>query len=152
MATIYVAKSKSLQAWGAEVGLTKHLYKVGVTENDAEAAVEELNIAGHAGRSDWRLIRKEEVENVEEEAAYARLIRRVTKVDPGYYPKIKGAAGIFKISVSGIEQQLLVQRALAGVIRPITVKQDDVAAYLIRSAAGETTAPSADVAPAPQSR
>ena len=144
MATIYVAKSKSLQNWGAEVGLTKHLYKVGVAQDSAEAAVEELNATGHGGRNDWRLISKQEVESVEEDAAYARLSRRVTRVDPGYYPKIKGALGIFKMKVSGIEQQLLVQRALAGVIRPITIKQADVAAYLIRNAAGETTPASAD--------
>jgi hypothetical protein len=144
MPTIYVAKSMSLQKWGAEVGLTKHLYKVGVAQDSAEAAIEELNATDHGGRHDWRLIRKEEVDGVEEEAAYTRLSRRVTRVDPDYYPKIKGARGIFKISVSGIEQQLLVQRALAGEIKAITIKQADVAAYLIRNAAGEALAESAD--------
>lgn len=144
MATVYVAKSMSLQKWGAEVGLTKHLYKVGVAQDSAEAAVEELNAVGHGGRHDWRLIRKQEVEGVEEDAAYARLSRRVTRVDPDYYPKIKGAKGIFKINVSGIEQQLMVQRALAGEIKAITIKQADVAAYLIRNAAGEAMAASAD--------
>lgn len=139
-ATIYVAKSKSLQKWGAEVGLTKHLYKVGVADGDAEAAVEELNAGGHGGRNDWRLIKKQDVDSIEEQAAYARLSRRVTAVDPDYYPKIKGAPGIFKINVEGIEQQLLVQRALAGEIKPVTIKQADVAEYLIRNAAGETAA------------
>jgi hypothetical protein len=61
-------------------------------------------------------------------------------VDPDYYPKIKGARGIFKINVESIEQQLLVQRALAGEIKPVTIKQSDVAAYLIRNAAGESAA------------
>jgi hypothetical protein len=144
MATIYVAKSKSLQNWGSEVGLTKHLYKVGVGQGSAEAAVDELNRASHGGRNDWRLIRKQEVDSVEEETAYARLSRRVTEVDPGYYPKIKGARGIFKINITGIEQQLLMQRALAGEIKSITIKQADVAAYLIRNASDEATAVSGD--------
>lgn len=153
MPTIYVAKSMSLQKWGAEVGLTKHLYKVGVAQDSGEAAVEQLNAASHGGRSDWRLISKHDVDAVEEEAAYARLSRRVTRVDPDYYPKIKGALGIFKISVSGIEHQLLMQRALAGEIRAITIKQADVAAYLIRTAAGEaTTVSGGDPEHASQSR
>jgi hypothetical protein len=149
-ATIYVAKSKSLQKWGAEVGLTKHLYKVGVADGDAEAAVEELNAASHGGRNDWQLIGKREAGNLEEQAVYARLGRRVTVVDPDYYPKIKGAPGIFKINVEGVEQQLLVQRALAGEIKPVTIKQSDVAAYLIRNAAGETAAADAGVTPPPR--
>ena len=152
MATIYVAKSKSLQKWGSEVGLTKHLYKVGVTHDSAEAAVEELNKTDHGGRNDWRLIRKQEIDKIEEEAAYARLSRRVAEVDPGYYPKIKGARGIFKISISVVEQQLLMQRALAGEIRSITIKQADVAEYLIRNAVDETAATSADREPAFRSR
>lgn len=146
-ATIYVAKSKSLQKWGAEVGLTKHLYKVGVADGDAEAAVEELNAASHGGRNDWQLIGKREAGNLEEQAAYARLSRRATVVDPDYYPKIKGAPGIFKINAEGVEQQLLVQRALAGEIKPVRIKQTDVAAYLIRNAAGETAAADAEAMP-----
>lgn len=138
MALVYVAKSKSLQKWGAEVGLTKHLYKVGVADENAEAFIEELNATNHGGRSDWKLIKKQEAGSVEEEAAYARLSGRATKVDPGYYPKLKGAQGIFKINISGIEQQLLVQKALAGEIRPVSVKQADVADYLIRNAIGES--------------
>ena len=148
-ATIYVAKSKSLQKWGAEVGLTKHLYKVGVAEGDAEAAVGDLNAACYGGRNDWRLIKKQDAGILDERAAYTRLSRRVTSVDPDYYPKLKGASGIFKINVEGIEQQLLVQRALAGEIKPVTIKQSDVAEYLIRNAAGnaaeadaEATSPS----------
>lgn len=152
MATIYVAKSKSLQKWGAEVGLTKHLYKVGMTEDSAEAAIDALNQANHAGRNDWRLIGKQQVEGVDEEAAYARLRRRVPEVDPGYYPKIKGERGIFKINISGIEQQLLMQRALAGEIKSITIKQADVAAYLIRNAIDDTARAATDLESASRSR
>ncbi len=152
MATIYVAKSKSLQSWGAEVGLTKHLYKLGVTPDSAEAAVEALNRAGHGGRNDWRLIGKQSVGSIEEDTAYARLSRRVAEVDPGYYPKIKGARGIFKVNINGIEQQLLMQKALAGEIKSITIKQADVAAYLIRNAADEPGGAAADPQLASRSR
>jgi hypothetical protein len=148
MATIYAAKSKSLQSWGAEVGLTKHLYKVGVAQDGAEAAIEALNQAGYAGRNDWRLIGKQQVEQIDEDMAYMRLRRRVPEVDPGYYPKIKGARGIFKININSIEQQLLMQRALAGEIKSITIKQADVAAWLIRTAADDTLRTATDLEPA----
>ena len=52
MAIVYVASSKGLANWGADHGLTKHFYKIGVTDGTAEAAVEELNAGEHAGHTD----------------------------------------------------------------------------------------------------
>ncbi len=49
MVIIYVAKSQSLAKWGTDVGFTKHLYKVGVAEDTAEAALKALN-KGRPGR------------------------------------------------------------------------------------------------------
>lgn len=136
MTTIYVAKSRSLQAWGADVGLTKHLYKVGVAEDAADAAIDALNEADHGGRSDWRLVKKREVDGIDEEDAIGRLAQRETMVDPAYYPKIKGARGVFKVNVAGLEQHLLVQKALAGEATKVKkVNQADIADHLIRNAA-----------------
>ena len=39
MPTIYVAASKELGKWGADVGVSKHVYKLGLTEGSAEEAV-----------------------------------------------------------------------------------------------------------------
>lgn len=136
MTTIFVAKSKSLQAWGADVGLTKHLYKVGVAAEGAEAAIESLNETSHGGRADWRLVKKQDVDGIDEDDAIARVARRETMVDPGYYPKIKGARGVFKVNVAGLEQQLLVQKALAGETRKSKLNQAEIASHLIRNATG----------------
>ncbi len=48
MTIIYVAKSQSLAKWGADVGFTKHLYKMGVAEGTAEAALKALNKGRYA--------------------------------------------------------------------------------------------------------
>ncbi len=49
MAILYVAKSQSLAKWGTDVGFTKHVYKVGVAEDTAEAALKALNKGRYAG-------------------------------------------------------------------------------------------------------
>ena len=67
MAIVYVASSKGLANWGADHGLTKHCYKIGVTDGTAEAAIEELNASEHAGHTDWKLSNQAETD--EDEAA-----------------------------------------------------------------------------------
>lgn len=138
MTVIYAAFSKGLAQWGAEVGLTKHIYKLGVFDGPAAAAVDALNAAQHAGQSDWKLIAKQEVDSTDEAALLERLARKEKPVDPGLYPKIKGAAGIFKVKLANVENHLLVKVALEGRdTKAVKVKPADVGAYLIRNAAGE---------------
>lgn len=135
MAVIYVASSKTLAEWGAEVGLTKHLYKVGVEEDGAEATIAALNEAGHAGVDDWRLLKQQEVDELAERDAWERLARKEKRVDPLYYPKIQGAEGIFKVKITNVENHWVVKHALeSSEVLAKKMKPADVAAYLISNA------------------
>ena len=89
MATVYVAASKGLANWGSDHGLTKYVFKVGLTDDTAEAAIEALNAESHAGHSDWKLAKTVENVAVDEATVYARLGGKEKIVDPGYYPGIR---------------------------------------------------------------
>ncbi|MCR6631004.1 MAG: hypothetical protein NVV74_13690 [Magnetospirillum sp.] len=131
MAILYVATSKSLQEWGADVGLGKNLYKVGL----ADGQTAEDAVAGFANQSDWVVLKTAEVEFAEDDLL-ARLGRKEKLVDPNYYPKLRGAQGIVKINLTAIENSLLVALALEGKEPPKTfkVKPADIATYLINNA------------------
>ena len=134
MATIFVATSKSLQAWGSDVGLTKYLFKVGVSEETAEDAVARMNADRHGGRDDWTLLKAEATEKAQAEAL-ARIANKETAVDPLYYPQIKGAGGIFKVKPTNAENHFFIESALAGRERKATrVSPTEIATYLIRNA------------------
>jgi hypothetical protein len=131
--TIYVARSANLSQWGYDVGLSKHLYKVGY----GDGAVKDLVAAGWAGETDWTLVKKQDgVERLNEEEIIGRLSRKDKLIDPGLYPRIKGTRGIFKVLPSHVENHILVSRALAGQeeLRDVKVKHPDFAAYLIVNA------------------
>jgi hypothetical protein len=131
MATLYVASSKGLAKWGSDHGVTKYLYKVGVTDGSAEAAIEALNASAVAGHTDWKLAKK--VENIEADEAQvlARITAKEKLVDPSYYPGIKKAPGIVKVKLANVESQLLVQQTLRGEDpHVVKVKTADIYAYL----------------------
>jgi len=135
MTIIYIATSKNLAGWAADVGLTKHVYKLGVAEGSADDAVKALNDGGFAGESDWRLLKQQEVDGLEEAAAIERMAKKEKMIDPDYYPKIRGAVGIFKVKIGNVANHLLVKRALAGDEEKVDkVKTADIAAYLIQNA------------------
>src|SRR5262249_27107539 len=113
MTVLFVASSKNLASWAADVGLTKHVYKVGVADGPADAAIAALNNDAFAGEGDWRLLKQQEVPPLDEADAVERLAKREKMVDPNYYPKIRGAVGIFKVKVGNVANHLLVKRALA---------------------------------------
>ncbi|MGE4280431.1 MAG: hypothetical protein AB7G62_12635 [Magnetospirillum sp.] len=129
MAFIYVATSKANQEWGADVGLGKNLYKVGVAD-EPEAA-----LAGFAGQSDWKILKTEET-TISEDDSLARLGRKEKPVDPNYYPKLRGAQGLFKVNVANVENSMLVALALEAKEPPkgFKAKPADIAKYLINNA------------------
>ncbi|GIK96750.1 MAG: hypothetical protein BroJett029_09590 [Alphaproteobacteria bacterium] len=137
MATIYVARSKSLNDWGSDVGLGKNLYKVGLTEEDAKQAIETLNAEGHAGQTDWALVKADAAGELDEGAVLDRLGGREKMVDPKYYPRIRGALGIYRVKLENVENHILVKQALAGEEPKLgKLKPADVAGYLIANARG----------------
>jgi hypothetical protein len=135
MATVYVATSKGLAGWGSDVGLTKHIYKVGVTDDTADAAVKGLNDASYAGQADWKLAKKLDGIDTDEATVLARVAAKEKAVDPTYYPRIKNTSGIFKLRIANVESQLLVQQALKGEDpHLVKVKGADIAVYLLNLA------------------
>ena len=135
MVIIYVTRSQSLAKWGTDVGFTKHLYKVGVAEDTAEAALKALNKGRYAGEADWRLVTKQKTEIADESAMLERLGRKERVVDPDLYPKLRGARGIFKVKLANVENHLLVKKTLEGSYeKTVKVKPTDIGAYLILNA------------------
>jgi hypothetical protein len=135
MAVVYVARSTALQKWGAEVGVTKHLFKIGVADS-AEAAVKALNENGCAGERDWKLLAKESTDAaIDEDGAIERLAVREKMVDPNLYPRLKGERGIVKVKTANVENHLMVKKALAGEEDiAITVTPAVIGSYLIANA------------------
>jgi len=132
MSSIYVARSVKTGKWASDVGLGKHVYKVGVTDSDPKQAA----AAGWAGESDWSIVKSETVEGLAEDDAIARLAAKERMIDPNLYPKLKGARGIFRINPVKVENHIVVTRALAGDsdLKTLKLKPVDFAGYLIHNA------------------
>jgi len=133
MAMLYVARSASLGRWASDVGLGKHVYKIGVAEEEEPKA---LALRGWAGEADWKIVRQRLVEDLTEEGMLDRLTRREKMIDPNLYPKLKGAVGVFRLTAPAVENHMIVARALAGASdrAAIKLKPADFADYLIHNA------------------
>ena len=133
MAVIYVARSAALSKWASDVGLSKHVFKVGI----AEEPIKDLIAAeGWAGATDWTLVKKEDAGELTEDALLERLGKRETIVDPKYYPRIRDTRGLFKVNPVHVESHIIVGRALEGGGESIALKLKpaDFASYLIHNA------------------
>jgi len=136
MATIYVARSQNLQGWSSDVGLTAHVYKVGVSDGAAESAIESLNREKFCGESDWKLVKAQDAA-IDEATALERIGRKEKLVDPAHYPRLGGATGIVKVKLANVQSRLMVQRMMAGEDeKAIKPKPPDFAAHLIQDALG----------------
>jgi hypothetical protein len=132
MPVLYVARSAKLARWASDVGLGKHVYKLGISEDDPKL----LAAAGWAGEADWKIVRRDEVEGLSEEEALERLGKKERMIDPNIYPKLKGAVGVYRVSAQHVENHILVSRALAGSSDrlDLKLKPADFAAYLVHNA------------------
>ncbi len=134
MAVVYIARSKGLCEWAGDVGLTKHVFKVGVADS-GKAAVAALNAARAAGQDDWTLVREADSGEASEESVLARLAAREKSVDPALYPRLKGTPGVFKVKPANVENHVIVKRALANEESlAVKITNAEIAAYLIESA------------------
>lgn len=134
MGFVYVARSKALTKWGADVGLGKFVFKIGYAE-DADAAVAALNEAAHGGEADWILVAKQPAEGLDDAQVIARLARKEKMVDPAFYPRLRGATGMFKVKEANVENHLLVRRMMENRdAKPTKPKAADFAAYLLHNA------------------
>jgi len=131
MGVLYVARSAKLARWASDVGLGRHIYKVGMTDEDPKTAAAE----GWAGETDWTIVRKRMVEDLSEDQALARLAAKEKMVDPKLYPKLKGSVGVFRLTAPRVENHILVSRALSGDGGPAEIKlrPGDFADYLIHN-------------------
>lgn len=132
MATIFVARSANLSQWGSDVGLGKNLFKVGVCDGDPAPLLAE----GFAGEKDWTLVKKQADVDVTEEEVLERLSKRQKRVDPTYYPRIKGETCLFKVTETDVQRHIVLARAMEGESEraAIKIKVADYATYLISNA------------------
>ena len=132
MGAIYVARSTKLGKWASDVGLSKHVYKIGYTDDDPKTLV----VQGWAGEDDWQLIKAVSVDGLDEAQLIERVARREKMIEPRYYPRIRDTAGLFKVDPTHVENHILVARALAGEAEHVALKlkPTDFAGYLIEIA------------------
>ena len=137
MGFLYVARSAQVQDWAADVGLTLHVFKIGVAD-DAEAVIAALNEQSFAGAADWKLVKKQAADGIAEDAALEKLAKKEKAVDGALYPRLRGASGMFKVKLTNVQTRMLVQRMMAGEEETSSRKPKvaDIADYLIQSALG----------------
>ena len=133
MGVIYAARSAALSKWGADVGLSKHIYKIGRSDAPLKKQIE----ADWAGERDWALVaQQDDAEGLSEDEVVARVARKQKLIDPGFYPRLKGARGVFKVLPAHVENHMLMTRALAGDAERVEIKLKpaDFGAFLIHNA------------------
>ena len=133
MATLFVARSPELSQWASDVGVSKHVYKLGVTE----APIKDVLAAGWCGFGGWALVKKQDkVEGIDNDSAIEQAAVRVKMIDPNLYPRLRGETGIFKVVPAQVENHIVLTRALAGnqESSEIKLKHPDFADFLIHCA------------------
>jgi hypothetical protein len=140
MPAVYVAVSAAQQEWGEGVGISKHLYKIGLADGDGKAAAEQavaaLGAATHASQTDWLLIGFKDLPIESETDLIAKMADRQKMIDPMYYPKLKGARGIFRVNVRNVEAHHVIKNTMEGKAAKVPkLKPKDIADYLLSAVA-----------------
>ena len=132
MTQAFVATSKTVSEWAADVGLTKHVYRIGVAD-DVAAAIDALNTDQVVGAADWTLLASAAT-TLDKESLLTKLGAKETRLDPLYYPRLRGDDALVKVKPANVANHLLVQAALAGKEMKVPkVKEKDFGAYLLRN-------------------
>ena len=133
MAVIYLARSKTVSNWGASVGISKNLFKVGVTDETGKEAVAALSDEVYAGASDWTLVKAAAAAALSEADVFDRLTQKAMAVDPKYYPRLRDTHGVIRIKPEQVENHVLLEKALTGVQDlNLKIKAADFAAYVFK--------------------
>jgi hypothetical protein len=140
MPSVYVAMSETMQEWGSDAGISKHLYKIGVADEAPEEAVKELNETGYGGQKDWVLLGARDAGSIDQAALMARLGQRMKVIDPLYYPKIKGAKDIVRLEQRKVEANLVIKRTMEGRDSKVPkLKPKDMATFILDAALGDSS-------------
>ena len=132
MGAIFVARSVKFCKWASDVGLSKHVFKLGYSDEDPKDEV----ARGWAGAEDWALLKQEKAEGLSEAQVVERVSAKIKMIDPKYYPRLRDAIGLFKVDPVKVENHILVARALKSEAESLAIKltHADFAAYLIELA------------------
>lgn len=140
MPSVYIAMSEAMQEWGSDAGISKHLYKVGFTDEAPEDAVKELVETGYAGQKDWVLVGARETGTIDEVALMSRIGERMKIVDPLYYPKIKGAKDIVRMDQRKVEANIVIKLTMEGRASKVPkLKPKDMAGFILDAALGDSS-------------
>ena len=140
MASVYVAMSEAMQEWGADAGISKHLYRVALTDEDPKAAVEAMVADGYAGQKDWQLIGSRDADGIDQATLTTRLAERQKMIDPLYYPKIKGAKDIARVDQRKVEANLVIKRTMDGRDSKVPkLKPKDIAEFIFDGIFGSSS-------------
>lgn len=140
MPSVYIAMSETMQEWGSDAGISKHLYKVGFTDSAPDDAVKELIEAGYAGQKDWVLVGSRETAALDQAALMNRIGERIKMVDPLYYPKIKGARDIVRVDQRKVEANIVIKRTMEGRDSKVPkIKPKDMAEFILDAALGDSS-------------
>lgn len=133
MPIIFVAHSKQAAVWGGDVGLGKNIFLLSTAEDEEATAA---FLAGKpCGADDWVIVKKETVEQGDAAAFQDKLAIKEKRVDPNFYPRLRGFTGLFKVKQENVENHVMVKKALEGdAPKAIKIKPADIAAYLLHNA------------------